>query len=436
MRFQRRSTCERRLVFWLLAATTLGGGRVAAAQPAGDLQRAEIRVGIEEGDLRGADQRALQAAVDHVARLGGGIVRIGPGRYAMRNALALRDNVDIVGVPGKTILAACDGFHSPLAADGDCNERQITLADASGFQVGDGVTVQDQRAGGGFAVTTATLTARVDPRTFRISAPLYLDYMVANHASAKLAFPVVGGWQVHNVSIEGLTIDGNRGKSEPLDGCRGGGIYLFECSAVTLRNCVVRRYNGDGISFQVSEDVIVEDCLAEDNAGIGLHPGSGSQRPIVRRSRAIRNGGDGMFVCWRVKHGVFENNELCANLLSGISIGHKDTDNLFRNNTSSGNGAFGLLFRNEDEPMGAHRNLFEDNRIVDNGAQAKGGEPRAAIVIRGHHHDLVFRRNTIGNSNPGAEATIGILAGRHADGLKAEDNRFLNVKTEIQPEGK
>ena len=327
-------------------------------------------------------------------------VRIGPGRYLMRNALTLRDNVRVVGVPGKTVLAACDGFKTLLAADGDCNERQITVADPSAFQVGDGVAIQDKHAGGGFEVTTATLTARIDAQTFRISAPLYLDYMVSNGASAKLVFPVVGGWKVKNAAIEGLTIDGNRGKSEALDGCRGGGIYLFECAAVTIRNCVVRNYNGDGISFQVSEHVTVEDCLCENNAGLGLHPGSGSQYPILRRNRSTGNGNDGLFVCWRVKHGLFENNDIRGNQRNGISIGHKDSDNVFRNNTCSGNGEAGVFFRNEEEAMGAHRNVFEDNRIVDNWVSAKGAA-RASIVIRGHHHDLVFRRNVIGNSNPG-----------------------------------
>src|SRR5687767_5854799 len=56
----------------------------------------EISVGIDSGDLRGGDHRALQAAVDYVAGLGGGTVRIGAGRYQMRNALVLRSNVQIV----------------------------------------------------------------------------------------------------------------------------------------------------------------------------------------------------------------------------------------------------------------------------------------------------------------------------------------------------
>jgi polygalacturonase len=269
--------------FWI----TLAGGLVAlVARPgladsppaASQEQRAEVRVGIDEGDIRGSDHRALQAAVDYVAGLGGGTVRIASGRYLMRNALRLRDNVHVVGTPGKTVLVACDGFASALAADGDANERQITVADPSGFHVGDGVAIQEGTAGG-FEVTTATLTARVGPNAFRLSAPLYLDYLVSHKATARLAFPVVGGWNVKDVVIEGLTIDGNRGKAEHLNGCRGGGIYLFECERVTIRNCAVRNYHGDGISFQVSHHVTVEDCLAENHSGIGIHPGSGSQHP-------------------------------------------------------------------------------------------------------------------------------------------------------------
>src|SRR2546421_1185268 len=139
----------------------------------------------------------------------------------MRTALALRDNVRVGGGPGRTVLAACDGFSTRLAADGDCNQREITVADASHLRVGDGVAVLDKRAGGGFGVTTATLTARLGPNVFGISRPLYFDYLTSQQAVARLAFPVVGGWQVKHAAVEGLTVDGNRAKAEPLDGCRG-----------------------------------------------------------------------------------------------------------------------------------------------------------------------------------------------------------------------
>jgi hypothetical protein len=399
----------------------------AAAQEAGP-RKAVVRVGIDEGDLRGADGAALQAAVDRVAALGGGTVRIGPGRYLLRNALTLRSGVDVVGEPGKTVLAVCDSVTSPLACDGDCNERQVTLEHPEGFRVGDGVLVKDKRSGGGFAVTAATLTEQVDARTFRLSAPLYLDYMQAQGASATLVFPAVGGWNVSRAKVEGLAVEGNREKTAATDGCRSGGIYLFECRSVEIRNCVVRGYNGDGISFQVSEDVVVEDCVAEGNAGLGLHPGSGSLRPALRRNRSTGNGGDGLFVCWRVRHGIFEKNELRDNAGSGISIGHKDSDNVFRQNAVAGNAKAGVFFRNEAEPQGAHRNVFEGNAILDNGRAA--GEKAAGVVIRGHHHGLVFRGNTIGNAEPGGPTVVGISAGKDAKGLVCEDNRFPHVRAE------
>jgi parallel beta-helix repeat protein len=411
-----------------IVLAVVSGGPSQTVQPT---TGTEIRVGVDGGDLRGSDQRTLQAAVDQIAQRGGGTVRIGPGRYTMRNALTLRDHVHIVGEPGKTILVSCDSIETRLALDGDCNERQLTLADASGFRVGDGVVIRDNHFAGGFTVTTATLTGQVDARTFRLSAPLYLDYLVSQGATARLAFPVVGGWNVKDVVVEGLTIDGPGGKAVQLDGCRGSGIYLFECAAVTIRHCIVRGYPGDGISFQVSERVTVEDCLCEANAGLGVHPGSGSQQPVVRRNRSVNNGSDGLYVCWRVKHGLFEDNEITGNKGAGISIGHKDTDNQFRNNVITGNGGPGVLFRNESEPMGAHRNVFARNRILDNGLREGNKESGASIVIHGHHDDLLFRENIIGRSqsSPGG---VGILCSKQTRHLQTLENQFLNVQTEIQ----
>jgi len=131
-----------------------------------------------------------------------------------------------------------------------------------------------------------------------------------------------------------------------------------------------------------------------------------------------------------VKHGLFENNEIRGNKRAGISIGHKDTDNLFRGNTVVANLGAGVLFRKEDEAMGAHRNVFEDNQILDNAHD--GGKAAAAIVIQGPHHDLVFRNNKIGNSQPDDKVTVGILVGPEARNLQAAEEQFVNVRTPIE----
>jgi parallel beta-helix repeat protein len=220
-------------------------------------------------------------------------------------------------------------------------------------------------------------------------------------------------------------------QSPALDGCRGGGIYLFESENVTISHCTVRNYHGDGISFQVSQNITVDSCHTENNAGHGLHPGSGSQHPIVRGNTSTGNGQDGLYVCWRVRHGLFEDNTLEANHRDGMCIGHKDSDNLFRGNRILSNAANGIEFRNESEAMGAHRNRFEKNIVLDN-----GGEKATPILIRGEHHDLVFEGNVIGSSQPRAGATVGIRASALSTGLKADVNEFRNVAKPVEVEQK
>ncbi len=102
-------------------------------------QSISVTVGQADADIVGSDHRALQAAVDYVASLGGGSVRVGRGDYAMRDSLHLRSNVVIEG--DGAILSKSDAASSNLVLDGDYGEEQITLANADGFRVGDGVSV-------------------------------------------------------------------------------------------------------------------------------------------------------------------------------------------------------------------------------------------------------------------------------------------------------
>jgi hypothetical protein len=134
--------------------------------------------------------------------------------------------------------------------------------------------------------------------------------MVDNGAKAATVFPVISGYHVEGAKVENLTIEGNKEENVYLNGCRGGGIFLYRCPGAFIERCTVRNYHGDGISFQQCNDVTVVACTSERNKGLGLHPGSGSQRPVVRQCVARDNAEDGLFLCWRVKQGVFEENIL------------------------------------------------------------------------------------------------------------------------------
>lgn len=364
-----------------------------------------ITVGRKNADLIGNDNRALQAAVDYIAGLGGGVVEIGPGEYLMRDSLHLRSGVTVRGSRGETILRKADAHVSPLALDGDFGEEQITLEDPTGFEVGCGVAVWDDGAGG-FHTTVARVTGRRGS-TFSIDKPLMADCMVRDNAKAATVFPVVSGYDVRDARVEDLVIDGNKDSNVHLNGCRGAGIFLYRAFGTVIRGCEVSNYNGDGISFQQSNDVTLEACVSRDNASLGLHPGSGSQRPVIRNCTARRNGTDGLFLCWRVRHGLFEDNLLEENGRFGISIGHKDSDNLLCRNRVLSNGSNGVFFRNESLGMAAHRNRLVENTIENNGTREKS----AGIRIRGQTNGLVFEKNVIRDTRDKhlRTQTVGIL---------------------------
>jgi parallel beta-helix repeat protein len=383
-------------------------------------ERPTITVGRAGTDLIGADDRALQAAVDYVAGLGGGTVEIGEGEYLMRDSLHVRSNITVRGRKGRTILRKADAAVSRLALDGDFGEQQVTVEDPAGFAVGAGVAIWDDDAGG-FHTTVARITGRRG-NTFAIDAPLMADCMVAKHAQAATVFPVVSGSDIRGARVEDLVIDGNKDANPPLNGCRGAGIYLYRGFGTAIRGCVVRGYDGDGISFQQSNDVTVVDCISEGNTGLGFHPGSGSQRPVLRGNVARRNGTDGLFLCWRVRHGVFEGNRLEDNGRFGISIGHKDSDNLLRGNRVAGNGSNGVFFRDESAGMSPHRNRLEGNVIEDNGR----GSGTAGIRIRGEPSGLVFEGNVIRDTRAGSgrTQTVGILVEDRVGTVEVGANRI------------
>jgi parallel beta-helix repeat protein len=383
-------------------------------------ERPQITVGRAGADVIGVDNRAIQGAVDYVAGLGGGVVEIGEGEYLMHDSLHLRSNVKVRGRKGKTILRKDNAAVSRLALDGDFGEQQFTVTAPAGFTVGAGVAIRDDKAGG-FHTTVARITGR-HGNTFSIDAPLMADCMVADHAMAATVFPVVSGANIEGASVEDLVIEGSKATNPALNGCRGAGIYLYRGFGTSIRGCIVRNFNGDGISFQQSNDVTVVDCVSEDNTELGFHPGSGSQRPVLRDNLARHNGTDGLFLCWRVRHGVFENNRLESNGRFGISIGHKDSDNLLRGNRVANNGSNGVYFRDEAAGMSPHRNRLENNVIEDNG-RASG---TAGIRIKGEPSGLVFEKNVIRDTRTGERKTqtVGIEVEGHVGPVRIGSNQI------------
>jgi len=62
-------------------------------RPMRNRRKATLTVGQKQGDLRGNDDKVIQAAIEYLNRTGGGTLHILPGVYELHNAIYLRPGI-------------------------------------------------------------------------------------------------------------------------------------------------------------------------------------------------------------------------------------------------------------------------------------------------------------------------------------------------------
>jgi hypothetical protein len=418
---------DRKLSSWLTLsfafAVLLEINVVASGASASGDPHTTVTVGSGNADVVGNDNIAIQKAVDRVAASGGGRVLIKRGTYILSNSVRLASRVTLEGErEDEVVLKKAAGVKSRLKLDADYGELIATVEDARGFRPGMGVTVADKAQREGWTPSVRTVTEVVGS-TIRFDRFLQMDYSVANAGEVFNTFPLVTGYDVEDVRVANLTVDGSRAGSGILDGCQTGAIYFFHSRRMRIQHVVARNYPGDGISTQFVEDPVIQNSEAYGNAELGIHLGTGALRGMVRHNRSHNNGQDGIYLCWRVQHGTFEDNESWSNGRDGISVGHKDTDNMFLRNVVRGNARWGVYLRDEPERNAPHRNTFQANLIESNGPPGGRGYE---VRIEGQTTAVVFERNTIRDTReagPG-HAHVGIYIGPQASRITCRGNSF------------
>ena len=377
------------------------------------------------GDLRGDDDKVLQAGIEYLARFGGGLLKLLPGEFTLRNSIYLRPRVSLEGSGETTVLKKAEGTKSPFARLSEWFETEVEVEDGSLFRVGDGVMLQWGEKGYPSRDNRQHTVVEANGNVLTLDRRLGSGVGPENGAVVSTAFSLLTASDVQNVRVANLVVDGSRETNDYIDGNFSGGIFINYCRDFTFENVVARNYNGDGISFQVCHDIHFEGCRSENNANYGYHPGSGAQRPVFRNCVA-RGNRRGIFFCRGVHFGLVERCKCSDNSDVGIYIGDRDTDNRVVGCTIENNEQAGIVCTDREESFrGAHRCVLEGNLVRDNGVAGDG----VGIDVRGGTHDLEIFENRLIDSGAGKQR-IGIRVSAEAENAQIERNQFEGMETD------
>ncbi len=369
-----------------------------------------ITVGGENADIHGFTNTAIQVAVDALPEEGG-TVKLEPGVFIMKAPVKMRSDMILSGSGPGTVLKRTDGYHSPFILDADYGELKITVEDASGFEPGMSFQITNDPYSSCWDVTTGTITDIVG-KVLYIDTYLVRDYDCEQNGMVTNAGSCVEALGIQNSVISDLTIDGNKDKNDLLDGCNGGGVAILKSRDVTVKNVHVHDFNGEGITWQITENVSVIDCEINGCTNMGLHPGTGSPNSLIEGNNSHDNR-VGLFICWRVSHSLVKDNTFHNNLDCGISTGHKDTDVTFDSNHIFENGNDGVFFREEDEKNSPHNNIFVNNIVENNG--------RYGFCFNSLAREVVLKNNIIRDNQKGSQKAAVFLS-KQSPPVKLEDN--------------
>ncbi len=319
-------------------------------------QRAVLSVGDASCDICGFTNGHLQCAVDRVAALGGGVVRVSAGVFAMDDALHLRAGVTVRGCGAATVLHKNPMRRANVATVLGYGHDDLVVDAPDRFRIGDGVIVSSCKSGG-FFDTTGTLIRREGDVWF-LNRTYNADYAEGDGACVRTLHPLVDAVEVCDAAVEDVTLEGHSAENEMLNSCRGGAFYAYRSRRVVARRVKARDFRGDGFSFQTCDDLELDDCHAEGCFMHGFHPGSGSNRFHIHGCSA-RRCDCGLFYCLRVRDGVLEDSVFEDNRNHGVHIWARDERHLNRRLTIRRNAGCGICFMHNPPHQESNDHTFE-----------------------------------------------------------------------------
>ncbi|WP_269539999.1 right-handed parallel beta-helix repeat-containing protein [Cerasicoccus fimbriatus] len=404
----------------------------------------QITVGPSNADIVTREGAGIQRAIDQVAGQGGGVVVVQPGEYSLCNAVSLAPGVHLKGASGETIFRRAPLVVSKLVCDADRGQRVIYPHNPERFRVGMGVGLYDRKGQWTKTSTPWGVTAVHDDR-IEIHRIMGEERYEESDAAVVNYYPMILAKNADRCVIEGIVCDGSvRFEHELSHGIereiaeafadpppyfsdrvrppRTSLIFGQQSRHCELRNLRAHHGAGDGICWSFgSEHALIDSCETDHNGWYGIHPGSHSAYAKITRCHIHHNASDGLYICWGIHHSEFTHNDIhdngMAHWRSGISIGHKDSDNLIAHNRIANNAKYGICIRSKTPQNAPHRCRYLNNVLEDNATPPDvlkelkdllhaEENVAAQISIGANVTGLEFRENSFIETRPGMTGEV------------------------------
>ena len=245
----------------------------------------------------------------------------------------------------RTFVSAAGSDSNPCSFAAPCRHFQAAVnATSPGGEV-------DALDPAGYGPITITQAITIEGQGWSYIAPPVSGNGITINA-------VSGNFFIHGVLINGAGITG------PING-----IVFNSGNVLTVRDCVIRNFNGDGIDFlptgSTATQLLVSNTLVSDNSGEGIliaPPGSASVAAVLDQIE-VANSFDGILAenSGGVVHVMVRNSSIINNFDAGLHSESGGTTVRVTRSTITGNGAGWAVF------SGGVISSYGDNNIDGNG---------------------------------------------------------------------
>ena len=291
------------------------------------------------------------------------------GTHTLRRPIELGSGDTLTG---DAYLTRGETVQKNLSQNAPEGAIRLSVANTTGYRLGDELTVLAYNGTGAEGVTVVGLGAD----WIELEKPLTTSYTTDNYAAVINYFPLVRAIGT-GITIEGVTIDGNRNTNFFQWQITGGGLIHTETTNSVIRGVTVMNSPATGIYMVDGRDNLITNSVVTRSYGHGILLNREIDTTVEWTTMTYngdRRNGDGILVNGGAGH-LVQHNFARYNERYGLHpAGEITRGGIWQNNDASENGSNGYHFCYNNFDILVQDNVFNNNGRSGVGGFGYGGE--------------------------------------------------------------